>query len=140
MIVNKNDFFKKLEMRFGKLPEKNAERACFEAANLVKNTALESILSGPKSGRAYKRGGVTRIASAPGQAPANQTRGLTGSLSARTERQGKTVFGIASASTEYAAMLEFGTRNMAPRPYMQPALDKNAQRIKKIFVDQGMIT
>lgn len=140
MIVNKNDFFKKLEMRLGKLPEKNAESACFEAANLVKNTALESILTGPKSGRAYKRGGVTRIASAPGQAPANQTRGLTGSLSARTEKQGKTVFGIASASTEYAAMLEFGTRNMAPRPYMQPALDKNAENIKKIFVDQGMIT
>lgn len=140
MIVNKNDFFRKLEMRLGKLPEKNAERACFEAANLVKNTALESILSGPKTGRAYKRGGVTRIASAPGQSPANQTGALAASLSARTEKQGKTVFGIASASTEYAAMLEFGTRNMAPRPYMQPALDKNAQKIKKIFVDEGMIT
>ena len=140
MIVNKNEFFRRIEKRFGTLPEDNAERACFKAANLVKNTALESILTGAKSGRAYKIGGVTRIASAPGQAPANQTGALAGSLSARVEREGKTVFGIASASTEYAAMLEFGTQKMAARPYMQPALDRNAKKIEDIFKREGMIS
>lgn len=140
MITNKEEFFRRIEKRFGKLPEKNAERACFKAANLVKNTALESILSGAKNGRAYKVGGVVRIASAPAQAPANQTGRLAGSLSARTEKQGKVVFGIASASTEYAAMLEFGTQKMAARPYMQPALDQNAEKIKAIFKREGMIS
>ena len=97
-------------------------------------------MSGAKNGRAYKVGGVVRIASAPGQAPANQTGRLAGSLSARTEKQGKVVSGIASASTEYAAMLEFGTQKMAARPYMQPALDRNAEKIKEIFKREGMIT
>ena len=83
---------------------------------------------------------MTRVASAPGQAPANQTGALAGSISARTETQGTIVFGIASASTKYAAMLEFGTQKIAARPYMQPALDRNAAKIKAIFLKQGLIS
>ena len=97
-------------------------------------------MTGAKTGRAYKKGSVTRIASAPGEAPANQTGALVGSLSARVESQGTVTTGIASASTEYAAMLEFGTQKMAARPYMQPALDKNAAAIKAIFIKQGLIS
>jgi len=140
MIVNKNEFFRKITMQLGTMPKKNAEIACFKSANLVKNTAMESIMTGAKTGRAYKKGSVTRIASAPGEAPANQTGALVGSLSARVESQGTVTTGIASASTEYAAMLEFGTQKMAARPYMQPALDKNAAAIKAIFIKQGLIS
>ena len=137
MIVNKNEFFRKITMQLGTMPKKNAEIACLKSANLVKNSALNSISSGAKTGRAYKKGSVTRIASAPGEAPANATGALVGSLSARVESQGTV---IASASTAYAAMLEFGTQKMAARPYMQPALDKNAAAIKAIFIKQGLIT
>lgn len=140
MIVNKNEFFRKITKQLGTMPQRNARKACFQSANLVKNTAIESIVGGSKSGRAYKRGSVTRVASAPGQAPANQTGALAGSISARTETQGTIVFGIASASTEYAAMLEFGTQKIAARPYMQPALDRNAAKIKAIFLKQGLIS
>ena len=41
--------------------------------------------------------------------------------------------------TPYAKDLEFGTTNMRPRPYMQPALEKNRPQIKRIFKKGGYI-
>ena len=39
----------------------------------------------------------------------------------------------------YALFLEFGTKDMDARPFMQPALDRNAKKIRQIFVEEGVI-
>ena len=39
----------------------------------------------------------------------------------------------------YALHLEFGTRTMGARPFMQPALQKNERKIKEIFMQEGII-
>ena len=39
------------------------------------------------------------------------------------------------ATANYAAHVEYGTKNMAAQPYLRPALDNNKSSIIKIFSD-----
>jgi HK97 gp10 family phage protein len=143
-ILNRGEFFKKLERRLGIVPIKNAERACYKAANLVKNEAVKSILGGAKTGKTSKKYNPNRThtASAPGESPASDTGALAKGIFAevKTSKAAKEVAGIVRATAPYSAHLEFGTRNMAARPYLQPALDKSAQRIIGIFKKEGIIS
>ncbi len=144
-MVNGKQFFKKLEKRLGAIPIKNAERACFKSANLVKNTAVESIVRGAKTGATVKRYNPerTHTASAPGEPPASDTGFLANSIIAEVQSsRGITneVIGMVRAQSPYAAHLEFGTQNMAARPFLQPALRKNHARIEAIFRKEGIIS
>ena len=49
------------------------------------------------------------------------------------------VVGQIISSAPYSKPLEFGTVNMQPRPFMQPALQKNKQKIVSIFKYEGVI-
>jgi HK97 gp10 family phage protein len=74
----------------------------------------------------YKRKSVIHKASAPGEAPANDTGRLAGSIS--TYLNSTALESIVTAGrglAKYATMLEFGTRKIKPRPFMFPALEKN---------------
>ena len=64
-------------------------------------------------------------ASAPDEPPHMRTGGLLNSI--ERERQGLTlrVGTSSSASAYYAKYLEIGTRHMAPRPFLRPALWNN---------------
>lgn len=87
----------------------------------VRNEVIRLILDTPKTGRLYpRRGGKMHQASAPGEAPANDYGRLLNSI--RTDYDLTTCVGTVTASTKYAAFLEYGTARMAPRPYMRPAL------------------
>ena len=94
-----------------------------QAAQVVRKTAEEiatearASMRGPKSGRLY--GG--HRASAPGEAPAIQTGELVTSVQAEMIGEQEAVVG---ADTEYAAMLEYGTTEMAARPFLTPAAEK----------------
>lgn len=86
-------------------------------------TEMRLSMSKPKSGWLYRRGKTSRSvhqASAPGEAPAVDTGTLFGEMQWRST-------GPLSAEVdiipEYASYLETGTRRMAPRPYVQPAID-----------------
>lgn len=99
-----------------------------EAGRIV-NTTIRRIegrakgsLSGPRSGRLYKRGqagDVVHQASAPGEAPATDTGFLADSIGSRMI--GPTE-GEITVTARYSVVLELGGVRMAPRPYFAPAV------------------
>jgi len=48
------------------------------------------------------------------------------------------IYARVGSGLEYAAFLEYGTRNMQPRPSLRPALDRARPAIKAIF-SEGLI-
>lgn len=108
------------------------EKALFASGAMVEKEAKESIASGQKTGRVYRRGNVTHQASAPGEAPATDTGRLINSINVRPV-QGELSVEVKAGGgiVKYARMLEFGTAKMAARPFLFPALEKNKARIKK---------
>lgn len=139
-IQNLKGFQKKLEKRLVKNPEKHLKHLVQRSASLVEGTAKESILSGG-TGITYQKYNPRRqhTASAQGEPPASDTGFLVGSISTSVKKQGTAVVGQIIASAEYAPYLEFGTADIRPRPFMQPALERNRPRIKRIFKEGGYI-
>lgn len=83
----------------------------------VEGNAKAAIMSGPKSGRRYGN----HTASAPGEAPATDVGNLVNSIHAKKESRFVWVVGVGA---KYGKALEMGTRRMAPRPFLLPALMK----------------
>ena len=107
-------------------------------AMMAATEAKTSIIRGAKTGRIYKRGSVTHQASAPGESPANDLGNLVNSIKASPVDNSEVDL---IADAPYAAHLEYGTRNMEPRPFMQPAVDKvepNGAVIINAFVNAAM--
>ncbi|AFZ66068.1 hypothetical protein [Deinococcus peraridilitoris] len=88
-------------------------------------------LSSPGSGRRYG----THQASAPGESPAADQNRLRGSFAA--VRYGPAFWRVgtnydqANGNKAIPVALEFGTRNMAPRPYFRPAVEKLKRRRRR---------
>ena len=99
--------------------------AVFASAQQIRTEAIKSIQDGEKTGRVYKRRSVTHRASAPGEAPASDTGRLVNSIQAYNSGGGEAFTVAGRGTVGYAAMLEFGTSKMAPRPFMLPALEKS---------------
>lgn len=95
----------------------------------VREDAIRRILNTPKTGRVYRRGGVTHQASAPGEAPASDTGRLVGSI--ETEYDEDELTGRVVARVAYGEMLEYGTQTIEPRPFMRPALARYRPRIER---------
>lgn len=104
-------------------------------------TAMKELLLIPGSGGVYypgvltfRRGGkiysnfstggrtTEHQASAPGEPPASDYGFLLGSIR-HVMKVGDTVYAQIGSDLDYALWLELGTRFMAPRPFMRPALD-----------------
>jgi len=92
----------------------------FRLANQVRNEAVKSIQTSPRTGRKYKRGGVVHIASSPGNPPATDTGKLVQSI--RVEHQPGSGAAKVVVGAEYAAALEFGSGKIAPRPFLRSAV------------------
>lgn len=105
-----------------------ASRVVVRRTEAVLTTAVQSILKGPKTGRVYTRRGIEHQASAPGEAPANDTGRLA--QSGKTFYHSDNLIGRVVFTTDYAEFLELGTQNMEPRPYLRPALDKHTHGIE----------
>jgi len=73
--------------------------------------------------------------SAPGQPPHQFTGRLADSLpEARdVDSSPQRIVGIVGSTIEYAAALEFGTRYMAARPYIRPAVKQTEKKITNIL-------
>lgn len=101
-------------------------RALAASADEVRARARESM-EGSKSGRVYRLpgGGRRHRASAPGEAPAVATGRLRAGVGVRLAAGGLgATVGVHDASLAgIAANLEFGTRAMAARPWLLPALE-----------------
>ncbi len=111
-----------------------ALRGVLIGGQLVHDTAVRKILSPPKTGRTYRRRGVTHVASAPGQPPASDTGRLAGSGSVVLHADALTA--RVNFATIYARALEIGTERMAPRPYARPSLVENRSAIEDAVAEQ----
>ena len=103
------------------------EGAIFDLANETRNLAVAGISGGSKTGRTYRRGNVTHIASAPGQYPASDRGMLAGSI--RAIISGTTA--IVGTNVAYGPMLEFGTSRMAARPWLLPSFKSASIGLEK---------
>ena len=92
----------------------------------LRNTASANILKKPRSGRTYKFKGRKHRASKPGESWANRSgkarRGLIYKVRGSTEL----LFGNTS---EHAQFMEFGTKNIEPRPAHKLAINTNNKNI-----------
>lgn len=98
----------------------------------LRGDVVKRIQRGPKTGRVYKKSSPTRThkASAPGQAPATDTGRLVSSVIFEVEGPATVTVGSRLA---YAHYLEFGTRNIAPRPAWTPAaMEAQPKFIKRL--------
>ena len=88
-------------------------RFVVEGGRLLERKMKSAMLTG-KSGRRYKRGKDSiHIASAPGEAPADDSGNLLGSIDLQEISDLEAVLGT---PVEYGMFLETGTSRMAARP------------------------
>ena len=84
--------------------------------------AARLLLSGSRSGRTHRHGGVMRQASAPGEPQAVEHGRLVESGKVGDVNTSGSVIEVAvSWGTAYALWLEKGTRRMQARPFARPA-------------------
>lgn len=111
-----------------------------EAARTVRNIARQLIRAKDKSGRGYYRprgeGHQKYRASRPGEPPARFTGHLVEHVRMYPAKKGRTrAVAWVGSTSPHVHLLEYGTRTMAPRPFMGPAAraakDQNYQNIKK---------
>jgi len=102
-----------------------------KAAEDTQGKAVKSISSGARSGAIYKRGSISHQASAAGQLPKSDTGTLVKNITVEKVSDGYTVGSRKDAP--HGFWLEFGTSNMSPRPWLQPAFDYVVAKFKKDF-------
>jgi len=86
------------------------------------HSRILDLMRQPKTGRVYLKGKKRTIrhqASAPGEAPAIDTSVLWNSI--RTSQS--QLQGVISVGARYGVWLETGTKFMARRPYVEPAVN-----------------
>jgi HK97 gp10 family phage protein len=99
---------------------KGAEKGVERARLAVQTTAKKKIQRGPKTGLWYGK----HQASAPGEPPATDTGTLVRSIESKREELTAWVW----TEEAYGKFLEFGTRHIAPRPWLTPAVEENRER------------
>ena len=111
---------------------KGLKRLVGTAANMVRNTAVESIQQGAKSGVVYEKYNPRRThrASAAGEPPATDTGYLVSNIFTNIDTDG--LGASVESRAGYSSFLEFGTSKMAARPFMQPALEENKPKIRRL--------
>lgn len=107
--------------------DKIEKQSVFATSNAIKNTAIKSIQNqsfGSYVTR-YSQGGkpYSHIAAKAGQAPNTDTGDLVKSINTQPLAPAKTMY--VGVNADHGVWLEFGTRNMAARPFMQPAIKEN---------------
>lgn len=116
-----------------------AEDVVNEAAKVtsvaVRARAIKSIQRGPASGKIYGlvagRRGKPHQASAPGQPPQSDTGTLANSVKWEADRNGYAV----GTAIQHGLHLEFGTSQMAPRPWLLPAVEAELPQFRRRLVD-----
>jgi hypothetical protein len=105
--------------RFDELARRLPEATGEVVEDTIRNmeTRIKVGMAGPKSGRLYG----PHQASAPGQMPAVDLGNLVANVNA--EMVDATNGVVHTGSVDYAVHLEYGTVNMAARPFMTPAAE-----------------
>ena len=93
----------------------------------IRDRAKRSIQSSSGGGRTYGN----HTASAAGQPPNTDTGFLVSNIFLDKDNDG--MGADVESRADYSVYLEFGTREMQPRPFMQPALESQRAKIKSLF-------
>lgn len=109
-----------------------ATRPSMGAVGLHVQNNVRKLLSQGGSGRTYGR----HTASAPGQPPAVDTGRLRASYTHEVGEDARGPYVDIGTNVEYAPFLEFGTRHIAPRPHLRPAVEQETQRIATLIIAQ----
>ena len=107
--------------------DKLTEQIISMAGQMVRNTAVKSIQSSSSGGITYGN----HTASAEGEPPNTDTGFLASNIYAiyDLDKMGCDV----ESRAQYSEYLEFGTKDMRARPFMQPALEENRPKIKSMY-------
>ena len=107
---------------YGAKAEKHVGDAVNATGLELRGDIVKAYQRGPASGMTYEKYNPrrTHTASAPGQAPATDTGRLASSVDFKREGPMSAAVG---SQVAYAAMLEFGTSRIAPRPAWVPATE-----------------
>ena len=129
-VVSKNPKYKQYENRV----QKKFQDAVSKSVYGVLKTVIQGI-SEQGQGEVYEKYNPrrTHTASADGAYPATDTGYLKGHINAKIYSDG--MGGEIQSNAEYSSFLEFGTSTMSARPFMQPSLEENRNRIKQLFKD-----
>jgi len=120
------------------------------AMNRISHTRLDDLghllvreireaISKKGTGRVYKRRGRVHVASAPGKPPVIWYGGLHGSIFFMEAVAGPVFLmhvGTGGEIGEYGKCLEFGTENMAARPWLGVTLEQSRAMIKKFLEEE----
>lgn len=114
--------------------ESVATQRMHAAVNEVRNEVLET-LSGERTGRTYRVPGTNRTytASAPGEPPAVMLGQLRNSITGVVETERRSTKGIVGTELVKGLQLEKGTKNMAPRPWLERSFERSLNRVKEIL-------
>lgn len=112
-------------------------------SQLLRGAATEMVAdiklgfgTGP-AGRAYQRGGVSHIASSPGNPPNSDTGTLEGSMTWVEESRTRLII---HDQTEYGVYLELGTETIEPRPFVAPVFEAwRARQFGLYILAQGIM-
>lgn len=126
--------------RLKKGSERAIARGTTKAAFILQKDARKRIMKGPKSGKRYGK----HRASAPGEAPANDTGNLARSITVVAARPSPNAQAIVMASTEYAKALEYGTKRagparngeIRPRPFLRPAIEATKDEMNRVIQEE----
>lgn len=109
------------------------QKRMITAVNVVKTEAIQ-LLSQQGTGRQYRVPGTKDTwytASSPGQPPAVAIGDLKKSIDTNVSDDG--FIGEVGTSKDYGMMLQFGTRNILPRPWLDVAFNNSLYQIVNIF-------
>lgn len=145
-IKDLNKTLRKIGQNLNKAGQKltgELDKVLFIGGNDIRNDIILSMVPGRRttgpSGIIYKRGNISHQASAPGEAPAVDTGQLLRTI---LFEAGNNTLEVGSAGgAPYSEFLEDGTKNMEPRPFLQPAVDKNTKKITEniMLAGKGLI-
>ncbi len=130
-IDGKEKLLKKLSLLSSEGNKKNA-MAVLEGTLLIHETAVKLIQENTDGTpqRRYKPNRTVAV-SHPGDPPNTDTGRLVQSIKIETSEKG--LVGRVGTNLKYGAMLEFGTKVMAPRPWLSRAVADTKKQIGDIF-------
>jgi HK97 gp10 family phage protein len=131
-ILNKSEFDKNINLSSQKVLQ-NIKRAVRISSNQVRNEAVTSITQNPRAGNTVTRYDPKRTIkiSKEGDPPASDTGFLASNIHLIVDGDG--MGASVESRAKYSAFLEFGTRDMMARPFMQPALEKGRRKYREMF-------
>lgn len=111
--------------------EKDFNKAIFKSINLVRNYAIDHISRGIRTGKETTRYKPKRkvIPSVKGEFPKSDTGRLVGSI--RTNFSN--LSGEVGTDVQYGSYLETKKPEDGGRPWLEPSLDANREKIEGIF-------